>query len=91
MAKQMTKQRKKEAPMSERVHYRTKDIADRYECSRSYIPTLIEKKIIPSPLIIGGIKRWPAKLIQALDRQRENEYLEMLKSQGFDVPKSLAQ
>jgi hypothetical protein len=79
-----------EATHSKRKYLRIKNLMVRYECSRGHITNLIDDGVLPPPMLVNGIKQWPEALIDALDRQREKDYYDNLKSQGFDIPKILS-
>lgn len=85
----MAKKQQTKSNIKGKKHYRINDMTERYRCSRSHIPNLIKAKVIPEPLIIGGIKLWPAKFIDAIDQEREKEYYKSLREQGFHIPDDL--
>lgn len=60
-----------------------------FNCSRGHIDNLINAGAIPPPLVLNGIKLWPAKMIEAIDQEREKEYYKSFREQGFHVPDAL--
>ena len=85
----MPKSKKNEVREKENPYFKTNDMAGLHGCSRSHVPNLVEQGVIPQPLIIGGVKVWPKKLIKALNKQREERYFESLRAQGFEIPDNL--
>ena len=72
-----------------RKYLRIKNMMERYSCSRGYISILVEKGVLPPPMILNKVKQWPVAVIDALDKQRDREYFQMLRDNGFAVPENL--
>lgn len=62
----------------EKKYYRQKDLAERYSVSAAYINTLIKRGNMPKPMKWNGVRLWPIELIEKIDREMNEKYIEKL-------------
>jgi predicted DNA-binding transcriptional regulator AlpA len=84
----------KEQPVDTKIgisqkYMRIKDIMNRYGYSRGHVSNLVKDGALPPPMVLNNVKLWPAEVIEAIDRQRDKEYYQQLREQGFRVPDDL--
>ena len=63
---------------SEKRYLRQKDLAARYNVSPIYIYNLVKSGVLPPPMKFEGLKVWPIELIERIDSERNQKYIESL-------------
>lgn len=71
----------------EKKYLRINDVAKRYSISRTTLQRLINDGYFPPPMRFYKMKVWPVEMIEAIDKLRNNRYLDKISDMGFNIKK----